>query len=402
MTRADRGGARRILTLGLGLTGSLLVGLLLCELLARVYERLACVPQSGGINRHDRYYGWGNRRNGRARMCGCVGSKKEYDVDVTTNEAGMRGPTPPPDARRVLVLGDSFTAGMQVADDQVYPRLLEARLNARAGRRVAVLNAGVNGWSTDNELLYWRREGIDWKPELVLLVFDTTNDVFENQRRLVSRYPLWPDKPYARLRNGVLSIENLPIQDLKWSRRLATDTASFLAARSALFRIVAWSEVLPYRVFFLPAPIPPDDAVEGAPYDIFRRDYPEVWTEAWRITRGLVLRLRDEVERHGARFAVVVINSREEVVPPRWDRLREAHPDLAAVPLDRDKPDRVIRRFLARREIATIPLLPAFRDRFSAGGPALFYWLNMHWAPAGHALAAETIADEIARLGLLP
>ena len=376
------------------------MGLALCEVLARVYERLACVPQNGGINRYDRFYGWGNGRDARVRMCGCIDGKKEYSVDVTTNHDGLRGTAAPPNARRVLVLGDSFTAGMQVADDQVYPHLLEARLNTRGGRRVAVLNAGVNGWSTDNQLLYWRREGASLRPELVLLAFDTTNDVFENQRRLVSRYPLWPDKPHARLRDGVLTVENFPLRELRWTRHVATATASALASRSALFRVVAWSGILPYRLFFLPQPIPPPDVVDGTWFDIYRRDYPEAWTEAWRITRGLVLRLRAEVERHGARFAVVVINSREEVLPRRWDRMVEAKPELAGIPLDRDKPDRLIRRFLARRGIATIPLLPAFRERFSAG-PG-FYWWNMHWAPLGHAYAAEIIADEIERQRLLP
>jgi hypothetical protein len=263
------------------------------------------------------------------------------------------------------------------------------------------LNAGVNGWTTDNQLLFWRHEGARMRPALVLLAFDTTNDVFENQHRLVGNYPWWPDKPYARLRDGVLSIENLPLAPLRRTRRIATDVGNLLTLRSAAFRILVWSDVVSRRLLYLPGPIPPADGVAGTPLDVYRRDYPEVWTEAWRITRGLLLRLRDDVERHGARLAVVVVNAREEVAQARWELMPVLAPQLTHVPLDRDKPDRLVRRFLARRGIATIPLLEVFRERFPAGPPGFYGW-NMHWAPAGHAAAAEVIADAIEHQGLLP
>src|SRR5262249_3755065 len=159
----------------------------------------------------------------------------------------------------------------------------------------------------------------------------------------------------------VLTMEDFPLPPLRRTRRIATDVGSYLATRSALFRIVAWSGLLSPRLFLLPEPPPPPDGVVGMPLDVYRRNYPRRVTEAWRITRGLVLMLRNDVERHGARFAVVVINGHEEVSEERWKLLRAVNPELAAVPLDRDKPDRLIRRFLARRGITTIPLLEVFR-----------------------------------------
>lgn len=51
---------------------------------------------------------------------------------------------PVPAARRIVILGDSITAGLGLPADQAYPALLQARLDARqAGWQV--VNAGVSG-----------------------------------------------------------------------------------------------------------------------------------------------------------------------------------------------------------------------------------------------------------------
>jgi len=394
---------RRVITTILVVATSVVVGLILCEGLARIYEHVSCVPVVGAFNRFDRHYGWANRPSTRGRNCGCLPWGKEYWADVTVNANGLRGAETTvarSDAARILVLGDSFTAGMQVEDAEVFPYRLEQRLNARGGRRVEVVNTGVNGWATDNQIQYWRYDGWRYAPDLVLLAFDTTNDVFENQRRLVSLYS-WPDKPHARLRAGVLTIEGDPLPPLRTTRRLETDAGSLLTLDSGLFRLLTSRVTMPPRMFFLPLPLPPPDAVLSVPGDIYRVQYPEVWTEAWRITRGLVLRLRSEVQRRGSRFAVAVVNPREEVSMAAWKRLVSGTKQLAGVPVDRDKPNRLITRFLARRGIPTIELLPAFRERFPDGTPG-FFPFNIHWAPPGHELAAEVIAEGVERQALLP
>ncbi len=52
--------------------------------------------------------------------------------------------TPAPAARRIVILGDSLTAGLGLPPDEAYPALIQARLDARdAGWQV--INAGVSG-----------------------------------------------------------------------------------------------------------------------------------------------------------------------------------------------------------------------------------------------------------------
>jgi hypothetical protein len=57
---------------------------------------------------------------------------------------------------------------------------------------------------------------------------------------------------------------------------------------------------------------------------------------------------------------------------------------------------------LARRGIPAISLLAPFRERFGADGTPGFHAVDIRWAPAGHALAAEVIADRLRAMTLVP
>jgi lysophospholipase L1-like esterase len=82
----------------------------------------------------------------------------------------------PPGVLRLLVLGDSFTFGQGVRNGAaVFPRRLERALDQGVGPfeagRVEVLNGGLRGSLTADWLALWRRVGIPWRPDAVLVVF---------------------------------------------------------------------------------------------------------------------------------------------------------------------------------------------------------------------------------------
>jgi len=384
------------------------IGLLLSEGAGRVVERIRCRELTGGWQVRAADYGWGNRPGAGGWGQRCLKGAVESRAYTRINRHGLRDRELPYErttAYRILVLGDSFTLGMAVDQDQTFPKLLERRLNGAAppGTHVEVLNAGVSAWGTDNELLYYRTEGWRYRPDLVVLAFDTTNDVFENTRRLVASSAFWPDKPYFALDDGHLRLHHFPLPSPHPVRRALTEVLAALERHSAAFRAASALAVF-QRFLLLPPPSPPPDLVPAAsPFDVYLRDYPEAWREGWRITRGLVLRLRQEVEAHGGRFAVMVINAREEVAAPRWEVARMVTPSLRSAPVDVDKPNRLITQFLARRGIPAIPLLDAFRAEFGATNaiPGYFAW-DIHWAPAGHALAARILDERLHALHLVP
>src|SRR5207244_3784662 len=74
---------------------------------------------------------------------------------------------------------------MHVPLDVSFARLLEQHLNTGgAEQRVEVVSAGVSGYGTASELLYFEREGKRYQPDLVVLAFYPGNDVKNNSPTL--------------------------------------------------------------------------------------------------------------------------------------------------------------------------------------------------------------------------
>jgi hypothetical protein len=380
-----------------------LVGLAAVEILARLTEGFGCQNETASVATRNRYYGWGHIPGSSGWAQRCLNGKPEFRTFVRINGQGLHDreiPYARTAAQRILVLGDSFVEAFQVDFEESFVKRLEASLNApdSPGARVEVVNAGVSGWGTDNSLLWFQTEGWRYRPDVVMLVFNTGNDVFENDRALITFSSIHPDKPYFRLVDGRLVRTNYPLPEHGVVKQWVLWIYHVLEPYSAVVRRI--SNVPAIWEYLQSPPAREPGAPPANPWQVYLKDYPEHWTEGWRITRGLVLRLRQVVEAHGARFVVVVLNGREEVSPARMETAVRFHPDLAAG-VDADKPNRLITRFLARRGIATIPLLDGFRAKYSADAkPAYFDW-DVHWAPPGHALAATLIERGLVAQGFV-
>lgn len=134
------------------------------------------------------------------------GKHHHYDYDVAYNidRDGFRRS----DARRenvnYAVVGDSFSFGLGVNDDETFTALL----NANSEEKNIFRNYSVPGYSTDQQLLLLN--GLKDKIDMdVLLVVYLGNDIFDNMRD----YPLQAEhaKPYFKLTDNKLSLENTPV-----------------------------------------------------------------------------------------------------------------------------------------------------------------------------------------------
>src|SRR5439155_17412844 len=189
---------------------------------------------------------------------------------------------------RILVLGDSFTEGLQVEQDETFPKLLEQRL----GDGVEVLDAGVSAYGTDSELLFWESEGWKYRPDLVLLAFNTGNDILENHYGLMrGTHVPYPEKPQFALQDGRLVREDFPLPEEPPVQRTLGRLQRWLTQHSMLYRFLR-----AFHVAGMPGgaqAAPPGPFPGGTlPTEVYLADYPESWRVAWRITRGLLLRLR--------------------------------------------------------------------------------------------------------------
>jgi hypothetical protein len=99
----------------------------------------------------------------------------------TINAQGFRGrdwtKEKTPGKKRVIVLGGSVAYGFAaMADEQVFTAMLEKRSPG-----VEVLNAGVIGYDSMQELILLESELLDWSPDAIVL-FDAWNDFYNAGR----------------------------------------------------------------------------------------------------------------------------------------------------------------------------------------------------------------------------
>jgi lysophospholipase L1-like esterase len=227
---------------------------------------------------HDERLGWSLEPGARGRYVGPRPFPIEFDSAIEINSLGLRGPEPAPrqpGELRVLFLGDSVVAGFEVEQSETFTARLEAELRRRFPQPLAVINAGVRGYGTDQSLLWYRERGLALAPDLVVLVF-SANDFDDNLSLHRARRPFGKGA-FALRPSGALELVGVPVPRYELCSSWVLDAGyaparvdgpiaragcffqTRLADRSALFTVLATSLArLPGLVLFL------KDATDGA------------------------------------------------------------------------------------------------------------------------------------------
>lgn len=111
-------------------------------------------------------------------------------VHVKTNKLGFMGDNfteaKAPGTLRVVLLGDSFTAANQVDHENSFPFLLNKKLNdylatvTSTYNKIEVINFGVGGMGTADEMKYYSTYAQKFNPDIVILCFFMGSDITDN------------------------------------------------------------------------------------------------------------------------------------------------------------------------------------------------------------------------------
>jgi lysophospholipase L1-like esterase len=107
---------------------------------------------------------------------------KYFGKSVRINTQGLREEElhlkSKPGNLRILFLGDSVPFGIGVARKDTLPTQLEriANRTIHHGKTIEVINMGVPSYNTEQELIQMKTMGMDFKPDIVLLLF-SRNDI---------------------------------------------------------------------------------------------------------------------------------------------------------------------------------------------------------------------------------
>ncbi|MCC3415184.1 MULTISPECIES: SGNH/GDSL hydrolase family protein [unclassified Microcoleus] len=390
----------KLKTLGvnLGLTlGGLLMGVVIGEIGLRVarvegYPKIGDVVDSAPTRFHtsDRDLGWKLKP-------GVSGEWNGEGVSfVQVNSDGLRDrehtKTKPPNTLRVAVLGDSFTEAIQVPVEQTFWSKLERKLGncdaVKGRKKVEVINFGVQGYGTAQELMMLRKKVWDYSPDIVVLAFFIGNDVINNSPQLEYDHyrpffvydasgKLVPDMsfrnlpPIARNERAVSFVDRMPsflvnnsrilqvIKKVDLDRKKRQLSGDFTALSSQNFN-------------------PPQDAV---------------WKDAWRVTEGLIVTMRNEVVQKKADFLVVTIGDPMQVlgdVKVRKDLMTKHNIQ------DLYYPDRRLEKLGEREGFRVLNLAEQFKGytekyQVCAHGFDNSIPCGGHWNELGHRLASILI-----------
>lgn len=328
--------------------------------------------------------------------------EREFVVPVQINGAGRRDverpEAKPADTVRVLVLGDSFVEALHVPLDEIFPRRLEVQLNQN-GRapRVEVLAAGVSGYGTASETLYFERDGRRYAPDLVLLAFYPGNDVKNNSPTLEDTLP----PVYAA--DGTLERVDHGKRKREVGGRFGSHAYEYMR-QLVLVRHPALAQTLAEKGLVRRDAVRAARARDGVPVDFWvfaARDNAE-WADAWGRTEGLLERLRRSTAEARAGFAVVILSTRDQVYPESWSQIISANPAMQERQWDLDRPQRRVEAWCRAHEVPCVAMAPAFREAAKTQSEPLHYPHDGHWTAAGHRLAAEELATFIDRHRLVP
>jgi hypothetical protein len=346
--------------------------------------------------------------------------RKEGESFVRINADGLRdvehSRQKPGNALRIAVIGDSYAEAFQVPLEQAFWKVAEDRLNGCAalnGQKVEMINFGVSGYGTAQQLITLQRQVSDYSPDVVLLAVTTNNDVLDNSRALKKTDEIpyfiyrgeqlelddsfransafrWRQSRLSRF--GVWFRDNLRFVQLGHHAQYAIK--NYLAKRRAPAPAQQIAQQTP------PAAAPQNSAVRaedvGIDNMIYREPADPNWLEAWRVTEGLMLEMRRETESRGARFVVVTLSNGIQVFP-------EAAPREAFLQKigarDIFYPDRRIKNLGARENFTVFNLAPdlqAYAEQnkvFLHGFGAELG--NGHWNAEGHRVAGELLTKKL-------
>lgn len=337
---------------------------------------------------------------------------REFKVKVERNSKGLRdyeySYKKPPNVFRILVLGDSYMEALQVPLEDSFPKLLERYLNRRRNNlRFEVINGGVSNYGTADELIFFRKEGKKYQPDLVLLAFLTGNDVRNNSSKLETKV-CGGLRPYFILKGGRLELD----PDAK-RPEIKKECISFKALLHRYSRFYSFTvNIIKKNISWVVLPLIKIGLVEKQqlghlrgeiPFDyfVYATCYDPNWEEAWRITEALIYELKREVEGIGSKFAVVILTDPGQVHPEYWRETLETYPKMKERQWDLDKPCRLLANFLEEEGIPHYELLPHFREYAQKKGKKLHSYYDGHWNKEGHNLAASLTYNYLVKKRLI-
>ncbi|NEO28063.1 MAG: SGNH/GDSL hydrolase family protein [Kamptonema sp. SIO4C4] len=348
---------------------------------------------------YPRFY-QGDELRGRVHRPGASGWwQQEGEAFVSINAQGLRdqayAQSNPPNTYRIAVLGDSFASAFQVEQEKTFWAIAEQQL-ANCPHlpqdNLEVINFGVAGYGTAQELLTLREQVQDYQPDFVLLAFLTGNDIRNNSPALewdqVRPFFIPQGEEFVldtSFRQDVLFKINQAKEYLRLGHLLAQTIDSISLRQHNPSNLEQQAKTL----------IEP-----GIDEEVYQPPTTPEWQKAWQVTEQLINQMVQEVKAQGQEFLLVTLSNGSQVYPDpqRRDTLKER---LGVK--DLFYPERRLTELSKQQGFRILTLAPrlqtdAQNQQQFLHGFANTAWGIGHWNENGHRLAGKYISEKICQV----
>ena len=297
----------------------------------------------------------------------------EFKIIIKTNGDGLRdiehAVNKSENVYRIIALGDSFTFGWGINQEDAWWKILENMLNNEdKERKYEIINLGVWMYTFDQQLLRLKDKGLKYKPDLViqgiywphLKTIATHQWVVDNEGNLLS---INDPTIYVNEDNLLKTKDkNILLHSLKKHSKLLNAIISRLQILLLRHRLIS------------------DDLL------FLRGDSVVTHSDTWQKALESIHQTKEILAKKGINYVVFFIPRDVQVSKREWSPL---YLDIMNDQLYQDEfPQKIFSNFFLKEKIPYLDLLSVFRKDYS---PDLYYVTDPHWTKEGHRLAGEQI-----------
>ncbi len=324
---------------------------------------------------------------------------------ISINSSGFRGPetskTKAKNIFRIAVLGDSFIEALQVDEADSFCNQLQEILNqtAPANRKYEVINCGVSGYGTAQELLMLQNHVLPLGPDAVLLAIYPGNDIRNNLRSMEND----ETRPYFTIGPDN---ELIPDVSFRAAAAFATAASNYEQSKATVINQSRFLQLAKHvRQHGLGGskqqePVGVEDvllnATDAASF-VYRQPSVPEHVEAWNITERLVQEIARTCHDSGVEFLAFNVSTPAQVYPD--SDIQKQLLDHFSIP-NLFYAERRLRTFCEEYSIEFFPLASHLRSEVEDSQLFLHGFANTrigtgHWNKQGHQLAAKLVSASL-------
>jgi hypothetical protein len=312
---------------------------------------------------------------------------KVRESEVKISSQGIRdreyGPKSP-DEFRVVLLGDSFTMGLTLNQEETIGATLENLFaDQKTGKQVRFINCGVSGYAPWQERTFLKERGIPFEPDMVILQLFPINDIPGSYSK-VGKYlesidPLWEND----LRD-FRQQHDLPFRAERFCKQQSQAYRLYLAAANSpgiIRPLISDLRLVPKKKY------PPIQQLSNRPFpvEVCLVDYYPALQEAWDIYRESIKSIRDDCIQRGIPLLAYAHSGIIAGEPEKWKKLNASFPDT---PYEMNKDIRITNELL--KELG-IPCIDVLSSLLVHNQYELYFIHDGHFTPKGARVVAECI-----------